>query len=271
MSKAPKSDTPVIDPKNQAADPPPVEQHDPAAPAQATSIEATAQEQVNNAPKASLGVVERHEERAKERGLKDKADTLFDPKNHESDKDGKPRLSKAGNFMKKRGNRGGTIGSVANKSTTGDVAVLPQAGKEPSEATKVAGTAMTQMTAMVGLIIGGDDWKPGKSPINDQIDENALLNDAWTNYLHSKGVEDVPPGFALVFAMFIYSAPRFMQQRTKERIGKGVGWAWKKVKSWWSNRGGSHADKRNDGVREKHIREETTSGLQEERSNDNRS
>jgi hypothetical protein len=70
----------------------------------------------------------------------------------------------------------------------------------------------------------GDEWLPRGEQ------EARLVVDPLAIYLKTKDIPDLPPGWALIVAAAIYSAPRFQAPTTRQKIS-GI-WGWIKSKIW---------------------------------------
>ena len=146
----------------------------------------------------------------------------FDPSIHASNKDGTPKFKADGSFALKRGRKPG--GAISDP--------LPATGANPEataqspsnidtskpEAPKVDYTGLGKVYA--GLFIGagvgliGAEWNPVDA------DERKRLETAFSMYTKSTNAVDLPPGWALLFALGIYSANRLPHPNTQSKLSK---------------------------------------------------
>lgn len=144
----------------------------------------------------------------------------FDPSVHASNPDGTPKLRGDGTYQKKRGRKPGQKSAGGLIATTG--ATVDKISNEEA-ARQMCNAAIT---AAVGLI--GPEW----APENKQESEGLVL--AVKNYFDAKGQVDLPPEAGLVIAVVAYSGKRFMEhENTRQKVGRFVGEAWRKVKRAW--------------------------------------
>ena len=194
------------------------------------STNAAASEIMNNQPGVSENVV--NDEKANsEKAPVDKYGRTFDPDLHKVDAAGVPLTS------------------------AGDQARNNQANNDQEAA--ATGMAMASMIFLVGQQLGGEEWKPLK---NEELglDESDVMNQACVNYCKAKGVRDIPPGWALVIALSMYSLPRLNKPKTSNRIKAG----WYYLKSKISRKtNGTQSDTGNDGKRENKSSEATGNGV----------
>lgn len=149
----------------------------------------------------------------------------FDPSIHATNKDGTPKFRADGKtFALKRGRKPGDhIPSPLPDAVSGDVAQSasnidmskPSAAPVPP---KVDYTGLGKVyaglfvSAGVGLI--GEEWAPQDN------DERKNLETAFAMYAKSTNAVDLPPGWALVFALGIYSAKRLPHPNTRGKLEK---------------------------------------------------
>ncbi len=173
----------------------------------------------------------------------------FDPKIHETNAEGAPVFRKNGMLRLKRGH-----GSEVHRERTGqsEVRTAAEVRAEPSPAK--AGGAIAESIFALGQALGGEEWTPA---VNHQygIDERAQMHDAWSRYCESKGLDDVPPGLAVLIACFAYAGPRFAMPKTKSRLQKAKEWAVGKWVGWKLRKSGgdTRSDRGNDGKRKDHA------------------
>jgi len=144
----------------------------------------------------------------------DREGNTFDPALHAVDGEGKPKLSKAGNLQKKRG----------RKSIVGGPTPTEKGQSINAQATaRVTGTASAAMLIQVGMVLGGDEWKP-RVDTTIGLSESDMLSAAFAEYYLATGKTDVPPGLALSLAVSAYVMPRFAMPKTQTRIGRLKQW-----------------------------------------------
>jgi hypothetical protein len=64
------------------------------------------------------------------------------------------------------------------------------------------------------LFNASDEWQP------DTLAEHEVIREPMARYLRCKQTEDLPPGTLLLLAISLYSIPRLVRPKTKERIQK---------------------------------------------------
>jgi hypothetical protein len=135
----------------------------------------------------------------------------FDPSIHETNADGTPRRTKNGDFRRKRGRRGnGTNGSGTHDSNTSQTP-----NDTGNASTTVNYTQMGEMFA--GMLFStcvatfGNKWEP-------KAEERSNITNATARYCESVGMQDIPPGIALVLCVGMYALPRFNDPETKAKI-----------------------------------------------------
>lgn len=161
----------------------------------------------------------------------------FDAGIHKVSPDGTPTLSPKGKLIKKPGRKAGSTG--APRSTVGGQgnSVISQTATGPSASdvqrmqARQAGNAAANLLMTVGIITGGEEWQP-RHDVQSGLNEKLMLEQAFGDYFCAKGITDIPPGFALTFAIFGYALPRLTMPKTQTRMGKAKG----AIKKWWINR-----------------------------------
>lgn len=135
----------------------------------------------------------------------------FDEALHAVNPDGSPRLRSDGTFAMKRGRKKGQTAS-AKKATPlpGEKVVTPKVA-EISDAEATARMA-TNLLINGCVVAFGDEWRPVEN-------EPQMIAGAFTDYFEAKGVTKLPPEWGLVIALGAYSLPRFMQPKTRDRLG----------------------------------------------------
>lgn len=159
----------------------------------------------------------------------DKRGEYFNSELHAVDDDGKPRLTAAGYFAKKRGRKNGQTASVIGSIESQQNA--PQQNHNALHKQKMAGRAAANTLLMLGVVVGGDEWHPMKNAEHG-LDEKANLESAFSDYFVAKNMDDIPAGIALSIAIIGYAAPRFTMPKTQARSKS----AWQKLKIWYVNR-----------------------------------
>lgn len=173
----------------------------------------------------------------------------FDPAVHQVKKDGSPVLSSKGNCVRKRGTgrvsrtgvvtpRGGTSARVSSpkQSVVGGAPVGTRStGDQPQQAAviaaRTAGVAAANALISLGVGLGGEEWSP-RSDKKQGLEERDMLESAFGDYFVAKGMEDIPPGIALIIGIGCYALPRFTMPKTQTRLSKLKG----KLASWWVRR-----------------------------------
>ena len=130
----------------------------------------------------------------------------FNRELHVAGKDGQPRFTGGGAFVKKRNRTGAPTGN-------------PPTAKTKAEASRVVGGRCADLILATLEGIGGDEWAPAPS-------ERELLRGAFADYSESKGFQDLPPGILLASAIIAYAGPRVVNQLKK---GTGIGGAINRV------------------------------------------
>jgi len=175
--------------------------------------------------------------------------STFDPAIHQVKKDGSPVLSRKGNCVRKRGTgrvsstgvvtpRRGSAGpaSTSKQSVVGGASVGSRSTSDQPQqaaviAARTAGVAAANALIGLGVGLGGEEWSP-RTEKKDGLDERDMLENAFGDYFVAKGMEDIPPGIALVIGIGCYAIPRFTMPKTQSRLSKLKG----KLASWWVRR-----------------------------------
>lgn len=134
----------------------------------------------------------------------------FNPEIHATDNEGKPRFTLDGGYARKRGRKSGAKSApqiVDGKLSMTETPLIQQANFKAA----ALGTVLMVTTSMQSLF--GAQWKPEKIEIE-------TLTDSLEQYYASKGIDDLPPGFVLAFAVSAYSLPRISHPETLTRWGK---------------------------------------------------
>jgi hypothetical protein len=166
----------------------------------------------------------------------------FDSGIHATNADGSPKLNGDGSFAKKRGRKPGGAASAAPGQKKklhipggAGVEMPPQMSQEMIA--RRGGANAASLLVMLGMGIGGEEWAPRK---DDKIgmDEKAMLDCAFGDYFVANNMGDIPPGWALVAAVGMYSLPRFTMPKTRTRLQKVKGWFAAKYVQWKARRAG---------------------------------
>lgn len=139
-----------------------------------------------------------------------KAYAGFDPAIHASDDEGKPRFTANGGYAKKRGRKAGQKPGV--QITDGKLTMQDSAPVQSANF-KVAALGTVLMVTQSMQSLFGPQWKPEKLEVDS-------LTDSLEQYYSSKGIDDLPPGFVLAFAISAYSLPRISHPETLSRWDK---------------------------------------------------
>jgi hypothetical protein len=75
----------------------------------------------------------------------------------------------------------------------------------------------TQLLQIVGLTIGGEEWKYIKNK-ELGLDEELLLEKAFTDYYEAVGIIQLSPAWGLCFALSGYAIPRLSLPKTQNRL-----------------------------------------------------
>jgi len=155
--------------------------------------------------------------------------TIFDPAVHCS-KEGKPIMTRAGTFRRKPTLPGSSLAAGSENSPPLEIpAVNPEAPPleiPPSIPAVPVIDAKTKRQLAKQFAVGcngafitvfsaglGADFKPENS------EENDALIDAWTNYLMTKPIIDIPPGVALMMVLGSYTVNKITTKPTiRERV-----------------------------------------------------
>ena len=176
-------------------------------------------------------------------GERDDAGEIWNPEVHATGADGKGVKTAKGQWRRRRGVSGSRASVIAASTRT---AIPPQnAGENESRA---AGVACAHSVFMLGMMLGGDEWKPRR---DSDIDEIAMMEKAWGDYFVAKGYKDFPPGMALSLAMIGYAAPRFTMPKTQSRMQKAKEWIAHKYVAWKLRRENKAAPTSELGARRK--------------------
>lgn len=172
--------------------------------------------------------------------LTDKKGDDFDAEKHVVGADGKPEMTRAGNFKKKSGRPDGaktsarsivdrTRTNAADSEAEADKIKTKEAARSTLALTHNSASAVADGLFMVGRALGGEEWIPVKTDAGK--DERLMITDALNEYFLSLGGVDFPPGIALVVAIGSYVSYRIMYgPQTQARIKAAVAWAKRKVR-----------------------------------------
>lgn len=197
---------------------------------------------IDDMPEPQPHAIKAEAERTKQTtdGLSDRYGNAFDPLKHETNPDGTPRLTNAGNLARKRGR--GAESFVAGPA--------PYAQPGP----RIAGKYAAELMFTVGQLIGGDEWVP---LIDEKVglNERAGLTDAFGAYFEAQGWDDIPPGYALTIALVGYVSPRLFMPKTKSRLTRIKEWVVARYVNFRLRRQGGDArfDNGDDGKRKDDV------------------
>lgn len=199
----------------------------------------------------------------------DSAGVIFNPEIHAVDADGKPKLTKAGRFAKRRGRKPGADKPSRESyiKRPGGSSVSPKVS--PGELTEAdiqkarqMGVGMANMLFAAGRALGGEEWEPRVDAATG-VNERLHVESAFADYFVATGKTDIPPGMALALAIGAYALPRLTAgPKTQSRL-KAIG---AKIAGWWHSRkakgkgktSGTLFNSGNDGKRENEPSEETS-------------
>lgn len=182
-------------------------------------------------------------------GQTDIVGTVFDPEIHAVDNDGNPKKTLLGKFASKRkrdkkdgeqprktANPGNVAGS---RLGTGTPKVDEKA--QALQQAHIAGQSAAGATIMLGMTLGGEEWKPLVHP-ETGLNEFDTMSKAYGDYFAAKGMTDIPPGVALTIALFGYILPRFFMPKTQTRVQKVKLWIAAKWIKWRAKKKGIAVD-----------------------------
>lgn len=166
----------------------------------------------------------------------------FDPAIHEKQIDGSPILNRDGTLRIKRGR--GSPRSVVGETRRAAGGPFATPASTPIE----AGKQISEAIFAFGQVLGGDEFAP---VYNKElgINERAQMYDAWSRYCESKGINDIPPGIAIIIATGGYIIPRFAMPKTKTRLTRVKDWCSGKLATWRNHRA-ARPDRGNDRKRQ---------------------
>jgi len=155
-------------------------------------------------------------------GEKDSAGEVWNASVHSANK----QKTAKGVWRRKRGAGANTTSRVILPDQKAKLAA--EAGETAKNNANMAGAAAANSIFLLGTMFGGEEWRPitidEKGLSFAPVDEKAMMQEAFANYMLAKGVTDFPPGLTLAMALMSYVAPRLAMPKTKERM-KGIkGW-----------------------------------------------
>lgn len=161
----------------------------------------------------------------------DKDGVTFDPEQHATDAEGRPKTRKDGRWAKKRGRKKGD----QTGSTLGTGGVGKKQSARTAEANHVmTGKALASMTITMGRAVSSD-FEPVYDPAAG-VDERLMLEQAFAEYAESRDMQDIPPGIALSMALMVYITPRLAMTHTQTRMQRFSNWAGSKWLAWKNRR-----------------------------------
>jgi hypothetical protein len=153
-------------------------------------------------------------------GARDRQGREFDPALHEVDEKGQPRLNRDG-FLAGKPGRPGKF-KKEHEKRAGQAPADPQAapaqpGQPDLAEIQRRNTARISAAVFIRFGVGffGDEWLPMK---RDGLDEQEDLTNSFDEYYKSKGVSDLPPGWALALGLLGYAAVRLHLPKTQTRM-----------------------------------------------------
>lgn len=152
-------------------------------------------------------------------GATDRFGRTFDPAIHSVDDAGNPRFTAAGRLRVRRG---------AGASYVGTADAPKRAGADAM----AAGQAIADAIIGSAHMLMGDEWAPKIDPASG-MNERLALGMAWGRYFEARGMQDIPPGWALTIVMCSYAVPRLAQPQTQKKIGGVTTWAKEKIGGLW--------------------------------------
>lgn len=194
--------------------------------------------------------------RKPETGKTDKYGNSFNPEIHQVNKDGTPRINRKDGFISMKAGKWNRTYKERPKSKIGRIPGSEPEGKPEPETIKetfksgltpqMAGKVAADHTFLIGMMLGGDEWRPMKDE-SIGLDEAAFLTTAYANYFESMGITDIPPGWMLVIALSGYVLPRLTMPKTQTRLSRLTGWIKRKTGRVFKR--GARSDIRHDGER----------------------
>ena len=182
--------------------------------------------------------------------LRDKDGNKFDPAIHETDESGAPVKTKAGLLRKRPGRKSSkqktrpTLGRIGPEAEPGPVDPAADFTEKQTLHAQLSGRTASRMFVSLAAMVGGDEWQPRKER---GFDEQKVLDQAFEDYCVAKGINDIPPGVALVAALATYAMPRLAMPTTQTKLQRfGL---WLKTKFTRKRKRGAHVDIRNDRER----------------------
>jgi len=153
--------------------------------------------------------------------LTDKKGRNFSPDLHKTDENGLPLLNRDGT-AKIKGRKQRNTNVQQNTQT----AEQDQAEKNKTLSLEQAGQMFAAYTFAFCSGVFGAEFKP---KVDETIDENKIISDAYTQYLVAKDIDEMPPNVILIGALSLYLLPRFMEEKVQEKIGSKVKRIYKKI------------------------------------------
>lgn len=148
----------------------------------------------------------------------------FDPTIHATNADGSPKYKADGSYALKRGRKAGGQNSTLQSPAQEKVPdALPGVGTGASDtpAEAVKKVDFNQLGKVyAGLFFGatasviGPEWLPADN------DEKKRVETAFSVWAKANDASDLPPGWALVITLGMYSVARLQHQNTKSKFDK---------------------------------------------------
>lgn len=157
---------------------------------------------------------------------RDSINRAFNPEKFVHEKDSLGRWKTKGGGRKPGGKNASKIdsklGSIDGESSSSATAQTGAGGDKYDQAAEVYCRAF--YSVMDGVFSANGEWQP------ENQGEHDTLRGSLSAYLRVKQMEDLPPGWALAFAAFTYSAKRATKPNTLTKLRVYVYW----IKSKWA-------------------------------------
>lgn len=193
-----------------------------------TAVARIADTLLSEIPTVQEHAVAEHATQQKLDALRDSAGVMFDESIHQRDAQGQPVKTAGGQWAKRRGRKAGS-------GPTKSVAAPPLVGTSgpvatPVDQARAAGANAAKALVTLGMLIGGDEWKPLQV---EGVDEFAQLQTAFGDYFVAKNLRDIPPGIALLICVGGYVGPRCFAPVTRSRLSVAKAWISEKAKRFY--------------------------------------
>lgn len=149
--------------------------------------------------------------------ITDATGTVFDSSIHCVDEQGNPKRTKTGKFRRKRGATGSERKSTSNRTNGGPVnGSIGQSTDETRRQCRLQADMIHSSVEYCAVALLGDHWSTSPQ-------ERDRLVEALTTYLVETGQLEIPAWFGLAMAYGIYALPRYMDERTQQRLDELLG------------------------------------------------